>query len=146
MNTLGGIGIKVVDEGRHGSNENAKALLHEIGNLLQQLLDKGETGVIDLRAIPLTPGEYHYLETVLGEGELFAELKALGGSTVRETAIPGVWWIVHYSSNGDVMADLLEVTAIPEILKSNPVDIKDGLASLRKQLDRERSAEPQEEE
>lgn len=146
MNSLGGIGIKVVDEGRHGSNENAKALLHEIDNLLQQLLDKGETGVIDLRAIPLAPDEYHYLETMLGEGEISAELKALGKSTVRETAIPGVWWIVHYSSNGEVMAELLEVSAIPEILKSNPVDIKDGLAFLHEQLDREMSEELQEEE
>ena len=137
MSKLDEIGIRVAEDETGDSRGNARALLHEIATLLQQLLDKGETGVVDLRSIPLSAEDYHYLEQVLGEGEVSATLEALGSSRVRETAIPGVWWIIHHDSGGEMMAELIEVTTIPAILRSDPVDISDGIATLQERLVRE---------
>lgn len=138
MSKLDEIGIRVVEGKDDDSSDSALALLHEIFSMLQQLLEEGESGVLDLRAMPLLAEEYHYLEQVLGEGEVNATLEALGSSKVRETAIPGVWWITHHDSGGEVIAELIEVTIIPAILKSDPVDISDGITKLQAHIDRER--------
>jgi hydrogenase-1 operon protein HyaF len=36
---------------------------------------------------------------------------------------------------GDIVADILEVTAVPEIIRSQREDVIDGLARLKAQLD-----------
>lgn len=134
MNTLEEIGIRIVEEERGDSSGNARALLHEIATMLQQLLENGETGVIDLRSMPLSAEEYHTLHEILGEGEVTATLETLGSSRVRETSIAGVWWIIHHNAEDEVIAEMIEVTQIPTILKSDPVDISEGVATLQERL------------
>lgn len=109
---------------------NVRALLAEIATLLQKLIDRGETGVIDLKSLPFAPGEYEQLRETLGQGELTARLEAIGTSEIVETRFPGVWWITHYNVEGDIVADLIEVTFAPEILKSQAEDVQDGLERL----------------
>jgi len=70
---------------------NVQPLLHEIRHALAQLLEQGKETVIDLRGIPLAPGEEVAIEQALGEGEVRATLSALGPSEIRETSFPGVW-------------------------------------------------------
>ncbi len=113
---------------------SARALLHEIETLLQQLLDSGEGGVIDLNTIPLSPDNYQYLEMTLGTGEVAATLNTLGKSTITESRFTGVWWIKHFDENNQMVAELIEVATIPTILHSDPRDIGDGLKLLRQQL------------
>ena len=48
-----------------------------------------------------------------------------------------MWWVTHYNVEGDIVADLLEITHIPEILKSQPEDIGEGLEQLRARLNDE---------
>ncbi|OIQ63159.1 hypothetical protein GALL_553020 [mine drainage metagenome] len=55
----------------------------------------------------------------------------IGNTEVRETLYPGVWWLTYYNAEGDIVADLLEITAVPEILKAPEEDIRDGLVRLR---------------
>jgi hydrogenase-1 operon protein HyaF len=113
---------------------NVQALLAEIASHLEKLIDRGETGVIDLRGLPFAPGEYEQLRETLGQGELTAHLEAIGTSEIVETRFPGVWWSTHYNVEGDIVADVIEITFLPEILKSQPEDMRDGLGRLRELL------------
>jgi hydrogenase-1 operon protein HyaF len=118
---------------------NAHAILHEIVGLLEALTGRGTGGIIDLRAMPLTPGDYGVLEEVLAEGEVKATIDAAGPTEVRETLYPGVWWIRHRNEAGEVVGEFIEVTAFPEILKSPMDDVREGLADLAALLEQAES-------
>ena len=131
--SLDSIAIKV-EGGAAYSVGNVQALLSEIAALLQKLVDRDEAGVIDLKSLPFAPGEYEQLREALGQGELSARLDALGASEIIETRFPGVWWLTHYNVEGDIVADAIEVTLLPEILKSQPADVRAGLERLQEAL------------
>jgi len=116
---------------------NVRALLAEIAECLEKLINDGTTGSIDLKGLPLSPGEYEQLRRILGQGEVSAHIEAIGPSEIIETGYPGVWWVTHFNVEGDIVADMIEVTHIPEILKSQPDDIIAGLAILRARLNDE---------
>ena len=116
---------------------NIRALLAEIAARLEKLASNGETGMIDLNSLPLAPGEYEQLRQTLGQGEVTARIEAIGASEIIETHYPGVWWVTHYNVEGDIVADMIEITTIPEIIKSQPEDIRTGLELLRAQLNDE---------
>ena len=118
---------------------NVKPLLHEIRHALLRLLQGEDGAIIDLRSLPLAPGEEKRIEEALGVGEVRVEIDALGPSSVTETNYPGVWLITHRNTENEIIARLIEVTEIPSILKSQPEDIQAGLAQLEKQL----SGEPE---
>ncbi|MGC2458065.1 MAG: hydrogenase expression/formation C-terminal domain-containing protein [Gallionellaceae bacterium] len=133
---LQNISVKVenVEEYSIGS---LRALLTEAAVLLEKLANDGATGSIDLNSLPFAPGEYEQLRQLLGQGEVSAHIEAVGPSEVVETRYPGVWWVTHHNVEGDVIADTLEITTIPEIIKSQHEDIKMGLELLRVQLNDE---------
>jgi len=64
---------------------NVQPLLHEIRHALARLLDDGGHTVIDLRSLPLAPGEEEQLLDELGQGEVYARLHALGPTEIVET-------------------------------------------------------------
>ena len=133
---LQNIPIKV-ETGAEYSIGNLRALLTEIYALLEKLTHDGTTGSIDLNGLPFAPGEYEQLRQLLGTGEVSAHIEAIGPSEVVETRYPGVWWVTHYNVEGDIIADTLEITLIPEIIKSQLEDINAGLELLRAQLNDE---------
>jgi hydrogenase-1 operon protein HyaF len=114
---------------------NIRALLAEIAARLEILADRGETGMIDLNSLPFAPGEYEQLRQTLAQGEVSAHIEAIGPSEIVETRYPGVWWVTHYNVEGDIVADTIEITWLPEIIKSQPADVLAGLELLRAQLD-----------
>ncbi|MHB1099254.1 MAG: hydrogenase expression/formation C-terminal domain-containing protein, partial [Burkholderiales bacterium] len=116
---------------------NLAALLAEIAARLERLSAGGKGGAIDLRALPFSPEEYDALRQHLGRGEVSVRIEAIGPSEIFETRYPGLWWVTHCNAEGDIISDLLEITNIPEIIKSHPHDIRAGLASFRAQFDRE---------
>jgi len=113
---------------------NVVPLLHEIRHALERLADTGEPTVIDLRSMPLAPGEEDELETTLGEGEVMANMNALGPSVIRETAIPGVWLVTHRNANDEIVGRYIEITKMPAILESQDADILRGIAELGERL------------
>jgi len=125
MNALDQIGIKVA-----GSDANGRAILREIHRMLEALIARNEVNSIDLSSLPLTLEDRQLLEESLGEGEVTAEVDSLGPTRVRESGIPGVWWVSHYNANGEVMSEFIEVTDCPEILLTPQEDMKDGLEAL----------------
>jgi len=113
---------------------NIRALLAEIAARLEKLVINGETEMIDLNSLPLAPGEYELLRLTLGQGEVSVRIEAIGPSEIIETRYSGVWWVTHYNVEGDIVADMIEITHIPEILMSQPADISEGLELLKAQL------------
>ena len=114
---------------------NVRPLLSEILHAIDRLLDTGESTTIDLAGLPFGPGELEHLEATLGEGELAAELDALGASRIRETAYPGVWWLEHRNALDEIVGRYIEITHVPEILSSQDADIAAGRARLGEQFE-----------
>jgi hydrogenase-1 operon protein HyaF len=113
---------------------NVIPLLHEIRHGLARLLEGNEATTIDLRGIPMAPGEEERIINELGTGEVQARLSALGPSVIMETRFPGVWLVTHYNGNDEVIGKFIEVCDMPQILKAQTEDIREGLAQLTAQL------------
>jgi len=113
---------------------NVEPLLHEIRHALKRLADGEDGTVIDLQRLPLAPGEEERIEEVLGQGEVRAEINALGPTLVQETSYPGVWLVTHRNTEQVVVARFVEVTHIPELLKSQQADIENGASRLENEL------------
>lgn len=114
---------------------NLLPLLHQVRHALELLLERGETTTIDLRALPLAPGEEQRLEAALGQGEIEVTLHALGHSTLHETRFSGVWHITHYNAEGEVLGKFLEVARVPALLEARQEEMQAALAALQEQLD-----------
>lgn len=130
MSTLEHIGITV----EHQSDGNGRAVLREIEQRLALLLAKGEESSIDLSRLPFGPGDHALLVKTLGEGDVSAEVNSHGPTQVRETAIPGVWWVTHLNADDEVMAEFIEVTRCPAIVLTPQDDLQDGVEALRARL------------
>ena len=116
---------------------NVLPLLHEIRHALEKLLDSGEATVIDLRSIPLAPGEDEAILDTLGRGEVQARMEALGPSEIYETRYAGVWVVTHYNESEEMIGRFIEVTEIPEVLKAQREDVAQALAGLSGRLETE---------
>lgn len=101
---------------------------------MQRWLDAGEATVIDLRSIPMGPGEEDRIVSELGKGEVQAQLQALGSSEIIETCFPGVWLVTHYNNNEEVIGKFVEICDMPALLKAQECDIREGVERLVVQL------------
>ena len=129
MSSLDDIAVKV-----EAATGNVTPLLHEIRHALKRVVDGQEGTTIDLQSLPLAPGEQERIESVLGAGEVRAELDALGPTVIQETSYPGVWLVTHRNTEHEVLARFIEVTRIPELLKSQQADIESGISRLAAEL------------
>ena len=98
------------------------------------LMIDADTGRSEEYAMPFAPGEEDRLREILGGGEVSATLNVLGRSTVEETAIAGVWWVEHRNALGESLGKTLEITRMPEILFSQPEDVRATLADLDRHM------------
>jgi hydrogenase-1 operon protein HyaF len=105
-------------------------LLNEIKHALDNLIETGKTTIIDLRSIPLAPGEEKKILDTLGQGEVNAQLHALGLSEIIESQYAGVWVITHYNDEDKVISRFIEITTMPEILCSQTEDIMAAYSRL----------------
>lgn len=109
---------------------NVIPLLNEIRHALAALLESGKTTIIDLRAMPMAPGEEQQLESVLGTGEVTANIDAMGPSTVVETSLAGVWLVIHRNTDNEILGKFIEITRYPSILESQTEDMRSALQEL----------------
>lgn len=113
----------------------AKSIAYEIYTLQERLLKEGKDGTIDLRTLPaVNATSLAWLEKWLPRGEVSAYVTSHGVTEVRETIYSGVWWIVHKNAKGDIVTEWIQVTYIPDILKSCKEDIQQGWEKLGKWL------------
>jgi len=115
--------------------QNVKPLLHEIKHALDALIETGKTSIIDLRSIPLAPGEEDKILSTLGQGEVLAQMNTLGLSEVFETQYAGVWVVTHYNDEGNIISRFIEVTTMPEILCSQTEDILSAYSRIATTLE-----------
>lgn len=134
MNTSARVALDAIAVKVELSSGNIPPLLHQVRHALARLLSDGESTCIDLKAIPLAPGEEERIVAALGKGEVRAEVTALGPSEIAETAFAGVWLVTHYDEKGATQTRFIEVTYIPEILRSQRSDIVDSLARITARL------------
>lgn len=134
MSRLDAIGVRVEAAMPAEASGYTLAILREIESLLADLVASGRSGRIDLRSLPLLPGDEARLAEALGEGEVDADIQAMGATRVRETAVPGVWWVTHANVDGQTVAEFIEVALVPEILKAHPDDARAGLTSLQERI------------
>lgn len=124
--SLDAIPVHVVTAGEGGLSGNAPPLLRELLTGVRRLLSDAEPSSIDLTALPLTPADLDWLRDTLGQGEVRVTLDAHGESTLVETACPGVWWVTHRNEQGAVIAQFLEVTFVPELVRAQAEDVEIG--------------------
>jgi hydrogenase-1 operon protein HyaF len=113
---------------------NVIPLLHQIRHALRQLLETGNETIIDLRSLPLGPGEEDRLAMMLGQGEVQVRLSALGPSEIIETRYPGVWRVTHHNSDEEIIGKFIEVCEFPHLCMAQAEDIRAGLQRLEEQL------------
>ncbi len=82
----------------------------------------------------MSPQERTELQHVLGDGEVQATVNAEGLSSIRETRFAGVWWVEHRDRQGDLIAEMIEVTRVPDILASAADEIAAASRSLRARI------------
>ena len=109
---------------------NVTPILNEIKHALNSLIETGESTTIDLRAIPMAPGEEQQLESLLGTGEVTATINAMGSSTVNESIFSGVWLVTHRNDDDEIMGKFIEITRVPSILQSQTEDMRGALEAL----------------
>jgi hydrogenase-1 operon protein HyaF len=117
-----------------GMGGGVAAVLYELVNLLERLARGAASTAIDLRSLPMSPQDRVELQRVLGEGEVLATVNAEGLSHIRETRFPGVWWIEHRDRAGELIAELIEVTHVPQILASASDEIATAAQALRARI------------
>jgi hydrogenase-1 operon protein HyaF len=130
MSGLEGIPIQVQNLPSVAGGGYSQALFAELENALQELLDSGREHSIDLRSLPLAPGELESLKEALGRGEVRVEVDALGKSDVQETAYRGIWWVTHHNAVDEVMAEFIEVSFCPDIIRAQRDDVRESLEAL----------------
>jgi hydrogenase-1 operon protein HyaF len=116
------------------------AVLAELIGMLERVAVGGDAAAIDLRSLPMSPEDRIELQATLGQGEVQATLSAGGISTLRETGVSGVWWVEHRDRQGELVAELIEVTAIPQILEASNEEMAAGASALRVRLSMNRTA------
>jgi len=109
----------------------AEALVFEIADLLGEFASSGKGGAIDLRGLPMTETDRAALAERLGRGEVQATVHVSGRSEVWETAYAGVWWVRHLGPEGQIVAEQIAVTLIPQFLASHPDDVHVAARKLR---------------
>jgi len=114
---------------------NVMPLMHEVKHALTNLISNNETAIIDLRSIPLAPGEEDKLLDILGIGEVQARLNSLGPSDIIETKYSGVWLITHYNDENNIISRFIEITTMPEILFSQKDDMHEACENLTEALE-----------
>lgn len=134
MSGLEGIPVHVEAPDLSGTVGNVRAILAELETALHELLNGGREHSIDLRSLPFAPGELDYLREVLGTGEVRIEIEALGKSRINETAVRGVWWVTHYNALDDRMAEFLEISFCPDLVRAHRDDVRESLELLNTRL------------
>jgi hydrogenase-1 operon protein HyaF len=109
---------------------NLRPVMHEIHHALGEFVNHGTHGMIDLHSLPFSAQELAQLDEFLGEGEIDITLNVLGKTRLHESSYPGVWRVEHVDDNDRRIGYFIEIGHVPEILRSQCDDIKEGLAAM----------------
>jgi hydrogenase-1 operon protein HyaF len=114
---------------------NLPPVLHEILHGVQRLRRDGSASVVDLQAMPFGPGERERLLALLGEGEVRAQVQALGETKIQESRFPGVWVVEHLNLEGRQIALQIEIAEVPALLRTPGADLAESEQRLQEVLE-----------
>lgn len=109
---------------------NAPALLPEIIDRARRHRAGGESHVINLSLLPMTPEDLAYLDAALGRGGVSLLSRGYGNCRITATALDGVWWVQYFNAADTLILNTLEITAMPEAALAAPEDLADSLERL----------------
>ena len=101
--------------------------------LLQAAHNYGERGM----KVMLWTSEHHAESAEAESGEIESRIDGLGHSRVWESRYPGVWLVEHKNPGEERISLQIEIAEVPEILKAQKADIRDGLENLSEKLSTE---------
>lgn len=113
------------------SGTSAQALLSEVVACASRFAETGKEALIDLRCLKSMPEEREMLAAMLGRGEVTATVKTLGNTEIHETSIPCVWWIKHRNTEEEIVGELIEIAAVPDVIAGDSKAIARRLDTLR---------------
>jgi hydrogenase-1 operon protein HyaF len=117
-----------------GLGGGVAAILSQLVSLLEALARGDGSALIDLRSLPMSAQDRIELQQVLGRGEVTATVAADGLSQIRETSFSGLWWVEHFDRHQALIAELIEVTLVPQLLASAADEIATSAQELRARL------------
>lgn len=109
---------------------NVRPVLHEICQALQELVEHGKHSMIDLHSLPFSAADFDQIQSFLGTGEVDLTLNVLGKTRIRESGYAGVWHIEHFTDDQQRIGYFIEVGHVPEILRSQCDDVREGLTTM----------------
>jgi hydrogenase-1 operon protein HyaF len=109
---------------------NAPALVLEIVDRTRRHRENGETHVINLTLLPMTPEDLEYLDAVLGRGGVSLLSRGYGNCRITATNLERVWWVQYFNASDNLILNTLEITGVPEVALAAPEDIADSIERL----------------
>ncbi len=109
---------------------NAPALIREIAARAAAFHERGETHVMNLSLLPVTPQDLAYLDTALGRRGVSLLSRGYGNCRVTATALDGVWWVQYFNSGDTLLLNTLEIVGIPDAVLAAPEDFADSIERL----------------
>ncbi len=125
----------------------ALAVLGEIAHRALRR-EPGGRDSVTLRGLPLSPNDFRWLRSVLGEGEVRIVINALGETEILETGFSGVWWIRDRDPDGAVRAEHVEIASVPLLASAHEDDMRVAAQRLLAAAEKARAGaerEPQDE-
>lgn len=110
------------------------AMLSEILQALEALHENGEQHEIDLLTLPLSEPEKEKLTEILGQGEVDITINTLGLSTIRETAVSGVWWLNHFNNEKTLLAEHIVIACEPPLVSVGRDEVGADISVFQQQL------------
>jgi len=100
-------------------------------SMLLNLIADGLGDSLDLRRAPLSEDQRLQLRSVLGSGEAYVRIEALGRTEFEEMGVKGLWWVTHRNPRGEIVAEFIEAAYVPTLLSVTAADVAEGVQSLR---------------
>ena len=97
------------------------AIMEKIRQMLVEFVKTEVASRLDLQALCLNDDQLDELADYLGIGEVQFEFNTTHRISIRETAYRGVWWLIGYDDNRQILSECIEVAQIPEVLLT-PLD------------------------
>ncbi|MFK5985258.1 MAG: hydrogenase expression/formation C-terminal domain-containing protein [Pseudomonadota bacterium] len=127
--------VELTSQSEQIKNINIRSVIVEIKHAIEEFHKTGQEHIIDLLNLPLASYERERLLDLLGQGELFIQLSALGKSEIYETLFSGVWLIKHYDQQGIINGLFIEICEVPEIVLSKIEDLPHLSEQLQELID-----------
>ncbi len=113
---------------------NARVLLADIRDHAARVDDGAEPHAINLGRLPLTSADRKFLAISFGHTPVDVVATGYGESRMAATRLRHVWSVAHFNASGDLIADTIEIAAIPVAALATPEDMRESAARLRSGL------------